>query len=125
MTVNHRETYGGRYLNMADHRVTSARPRSTRCATPPTAGSSPTCTDAGLEPWGGVRHLAVIASPAPTHAVDVSETFDLGVASLRAHAAYLAGIGDPDPEAFLRGAAERAAARFGGRLAVTFELLGA
>ena len=50
VTVNHRETYGGRYLNMADHRV-PGRPRSTRCATPPTAGCSPTSTDAGLEPW--------------------------------------------------------------------------
>ena len=123
VTVNHRETYGGRYLNMADHRVTgqatidAVRDAANRWVFTDLA-------DAGLEPWGGVRHLAVIASPAPTHAVDVSETFDLGVASLRAHAAYLAGIGDPDPEAFLRGAAERAAARFGGRLAVTFELLG-
>jgi LmbE family N-acetylglucosaminyl deacetylase len=123
VAVNHRETYGGRYLNMADHRVAgqatidAVRDAANRWVFTDLA-------DAGLEPWGGVRHLAVIASPAPTHAVDVSETFDLGVASLRAHAAYLAGIGDPDPEAFLRGAAERAAARFGGRLAVTFELVG-
>ena len=124
VAVNHRETYGGRYLNMADHRVAG---QATIDAVRDAANRwvFTDLTDAGLEPWGGVRHLAVIASPAPTHAVDVSETFDLGVASLRAHAAYLAGIGDPDPEAFLRGAAERAAARFGGRLAVTFELLGA
>jgi LmbE family N-acetylglucosaminyl deacetylase len=80
--------------------------------------------DDGLEPWGGVRYLAVVASPQPTHAVDVTHTFSAGVESLRRHAAYLAGLGDPDPEAFLRQSAEATAARFGGRLAVSFELLG-
>jgi hypothetical protein len=80
--------------------------------------------DAGLEPWGGVRHLAVIASPEPTHAVDVTGTFDLGVESLRRHAAYLVGLGGPDPDAFLRRNAEATAERFGGRLGVSFELLG-
>ncbi len=59
-----------------------------------------------------------------THAVDVTDTFDVGVESLRAHAAYLRGLGDPDPEAFLRGGAEAVAERFGGRLGVSFELLG-
>jgi hypothetical protein len=71
-----------------------------------------------------VRYLAVVASPQPTHAVDVTHTFSAGVESLRRHAAYLAGLGDPDPEAFLRQSAEATAARFGGRLAVSFELLG-
>jgi LmbE family N-acetylglucosaminyl deacetylase len=123
VTVNHRETYGGRYLNMADHRWTGlATIDAVR-----DAGNRWVFTDlaeAGLEPWQGVRHLAVVASPQPTHAVDVTGTFELGVASLRAHRAYLEGLGSPDPEAFLRGGAEAAAARFGGRLAVTFELLG-
>jgi LmbE family N-acetylglucosaminyl deacetylase len=122
-TVNHRETYGGRYLNMADHRWTGlATIDAVR-----DAGNRWVFTDlaeAGLEPWQGVRHLAVVASPQPTHAVDVTGTFELGVASLRAHRAYLEGLGSPDPEAFLRSGAEDAAARFGGRLAVTFELLG-
>lgn len=124
VAVNHRETYGGRYLNMADHRVAgqatidAVRDAANRWVFTDLAA-------AGLEPWGGVRHLAVLASPQPTHAVDVTDTFERGVASLRAHAAYLAGLGDPDPEAFLRGAAQAASARFGGRLAVTFELLGA
>ena len=124
VAVNHRETYGGRYLNMADHRVAgqatidAVRDAANRWVFTDLAA-------AGLEPWGGVRHLAVLASPQATHAVDVTDTFERGVASLRAHAAYLAGLGDPDPEAFLRGAAQAAAARFGGRLAVTFELLGA
>lgn len=123
VAVNHRETYGGTFLNMADHRIAG---QATIDAVRD-AGNRwvfPELLDAGLEPWGGVRHLAVIASPQPTHAVDVTDTFDLGVESLRRHAAYLAGLGDPDPEAFLRSNAEATAERFDGRLGVAFELLG-
>jgi LmbE family N-acetylglucosaminyl deacetylase len=123
VAVNHRDSYGGRYLNMADHRVTgqatidAVRDAANRWVFTELA-------DGGLEPWGGVRHLAVLASPEPTHAVDVTDTFDLGVESLRRHAAYLAGLGGPDPEEFLRGMAASAGERFGGGLAVAFELLG-
>ncbi len=125
VAVNHRETYGGVHLNMADHRVAGQATIDARRD----AANRWVFTDltaAGLEPWGGVRYLAVIASPQPTHAVDVGDTFDLGVASLRCHAAYLAGLGppDPDPEAFLRGAAEATGAAAGCSLAVAFELLG-
>lgn len=123
VAINHRETYGGTFLNMADHRVAG---QATIDAVRD-AGNRWVFTDlldAGLEPWTGVRHLAVIASPEPTHAVDVTDTFDLGVESLRCHAAYLKGLGDPDPEAFLRSGAEATAERFGGRLGVSFELLG-
>jgi LmbE family N-acetylglucosaminyl deacetylase len=123
VSVNHRDTFGGVFLNMADHRaVGQATIDGVR-----DAGNRwvfPELRDGGLEPWGGVRHLAVMASPHATHAVDVTETFDLGVESLRRHAAYLAGLGDPDPDQFLRERAEATAARFGGRLAVSFELLG-
>jgi LmbE family N-acetylglucosaminyl deacetylase len=121
--VNHRETYSGVFLNMADHRVVG---QATIDAVRDAANRwvFPELRDAGLEPWGGVRHLAVMASPQPTHAVDVTDTFDVGVESLRRHAAYLAGLGDPDPEVFLRQGAEAAGERFGGRLAVSFELLG-
>jgi LmbE family N-acetylglucosaminyl deacetylase len=123
LAVNHRETYGGTFLNMADHRVCG---QATIDAVRDAANRwvFTDLRDAGLEPWGGVRHVAVIASPEPTHAVDVTETFDLGVESLRRHAAYLAGLGRPDPEAMLRPWSEAAGLRFGGRLAVTFELLG-
>ncbi len=123
VTVNHREAYDGEHLNMADHRfvgqatIDAVRDAANRWV-------FPELRDDGMEPWGGVRHLAVVASSRPTHAVDVTATFDIGVESLRLHAAHLAGLGDPDPEAFLRGAAEANAARFAGRLAVAFELLG-
>ncbi|QGQ20824.1 PIG-L family deacetylase [Cellulomonas sp. JZ18] len=48
--------------------------------------------DAGLEPWG-VRRLLVHGHTRPTHAVDVTgEPLRRGIASLEAHAAYLAGL---------------------------------
>ncbi|HEY3140771.1 MAG TPA: PIG-L deacetylase family protein [Acidimicrobiales bacterium] len=123
LTVNHRETYGGTYLNMADHRVVGqAAIDAVR-----DAGNRWVFTDlldSGLEPWNGIRYLAVMASPQPTHAVDVTTTLARGVESLRCHAAYLAGLGVTDPEPMLRNFAESAASRFGGHLAATFELLG-
>jgi LmbE family N-acetylglucosaminyl deacetylase len=123
LALNHRDTFGGVFPNMADHRaVGQATIDAVR-----DAGNRwvfPELSEAGLEPWGGVRHLAVMASPLATHAVDVTDTFDLGVESLRRHAAYLEALGSPDPAQFLRQRAEATAARFGGRLAVTFELLG-
>lgn len=126
LAVNHRETYGGSHLNMADHRIAgqatidAVRDAANRWVFTDLTGSD----GAVLEPWSGVKHLAVIASPRPTHAVDVTDTFEVGLASLREHAAYLHGLGDPDPETFLRGGAEAVAERFGGRLGVSFELLG-
>ena len=45
----------------------------------------------------------VIASNEPTHFVDVTDTIDLGVASLREHRAYIDGLGrEFDPDQFLR-----------------------
>jgi LmbE family N-acetylglucosaminyl deacetylase len=45
----------------------------------------------------------VIGSNEPTHYVDVTETIDLGVASLREHRAYIEGLGrDFDPDDFLK-----------------------
>ena len=45
----------------------------------------------------------VFASGEPTHFVDVTETIDLGVASLREHRAYIEGLGrEFDPDDFLR-----------------------
>jgi LmbE family N-acetylglucosaminyl deacetylase len=45
----------------------------------------------------------VFASSEPTHFVDVTETIDLGVASLREHRAYIEGLGrEFDPDDFLK-----------------------
>ena len=121
VAVNHRETYGPGVLNMADHRVvgqaTSDAGRD--------AANRGLFRDLGDEAWSGVRHVAVTGSPQPTHAVDVTDTFDKGVESLRAHSAYLAGLGDhplADPEAFLRQIAEATGERAGVPMAVAFEV---
>ncbi len=123
ITGNHYFTWGGSGLNMADHRnvglaaIDAARDAGNRWV-------FPELLDEGLEPWRGARRIFVNASPFPTHAVDVTYTIDRGIASLRAHEAYLAGLGADgmaDPAPFLRGIAEQAGERFGGRLAVTFE----
>lgn len=46
----------------------------------------------------------VIAGGEPTHFVDVTDTIDLGIASLREHHAYIEGLGrEFDPDEFLRG----------------------
>ncbi len=52
-------------------------------------------TDCG-PPWGGVRWIAYNSSTQPTHAADVTEHFDKGVASLEYHRAYIEALGDPD-----------------------------
>jgi LmbE family N-acetylglucosaminyl deacetylase len=124
ITSNFHMVWQGPYLNMADHRnvglaaIDAARDAGNRWV-------FPELLDEGHEPWNGARRIFVNASPFSTHAVDVTDTIDRGVASLREHAAYLAGLGDggmSDPDAFLRSSAEATGERFGGRLAVAFEL---
>ncbi|MBB5805256.1 LmbE family N-acetylglucosaminyl deacetylase [Saccharothrix ecbatanensis] len=121
ITGNHHETFPGGFLNMADHAavgravIDAVRDAANRWV----------FRDLDLEPWSGVRFVAVNASPYGGHAVDLTDTFDLGVASLREHKAYLEALGGDmgQPEVFLREAAEQTGARFGGRLAAGFEVL--
>jgi len=121
ITGNHHETWPGGFLNMADHRVVGA---ATIDAVRDAANRW-VFRDLDLEPWSGVRHVAVASSPNATHAVDITDSFAASVASLREHKAYLAALGGDmaDPEAFLRRMAEMTGQRFGGRLAAGFELL--
>ena len=50
-----------------------------------------------------IKDAYVMASGEPTHFVDVTDTIELGVASLREHRAYIDGLGrDFDPDEFLR-----------------------
>jgi LmbE family N-acetylglucosaminyl deacetylase len=120
MAHDERPPWGG--FNMSDHRagglaaVDAARDAANRWV-------FPELVDEGLEPWR-VRWLAICASGRPTHAVDVSEVIDRGIASLEQHRAYLDGLSSPtDPDPFLRGAAQATGEQFGGRLAVAFEVL--
>jgi hypothetical protein len=71
-----------------------------------------------------VRRVAVFASPEAGHAVDIGATFDRAVASLEAHAAYLAGLGGPKAGEFLRAAAEQSGEHLPrATLAAAFELI--
>lgn len=125
VTVNHRETYPGGGFNMADHRVTglavldAVRDAANRWV-------FTDLLDEGLQPWGGVRWVAMSGSPQSSHAVDITNTFHRGVASLAAHRRYLAALGDgpmADPAGVLRAMADQTAQRFGGRMATAFELI--
>ena len=124
ITSNHHMVWSGPYLNMADHRnvglaaIDAARDAGNRWV-------FPELLDEGYEPWNGARRVFVNASPFSTHAVDVTDTIDRGVASLLEHRAYLAGLGDggmSDPDEFLRSSARSTGERFGGKLSVPFEL---
>jgi LmbE family N-acetylglucosaminyl deacetylase len=122
ITANFRETYGGIALNQADHIAVGravldgARDAGNRWVFPDLLGE-------GLDPWNKVRQIWAVASPDGRHGVDVSETFELGIASLQEHRAYLAGLGEAhDPAEFLESFARMAGSRLGVALGVGFEV---
>ena len=90
-------------LNQADHRVAglvavdALRDAANRWV-------FPELLDEGLEPHS-VRWLLVGGDPRPTHGVDITgEPLARGIASLEAHAQYLAGIpGHPPPRQMIAG----------------------
>lgn len=95
-------------VNQADHRAVGLATLDA-CRD---AGNRWVFPEAG-QPWTGIREVYVVGASAPTHYVDVSDTLELGIASLRAHAAYIAGLGwEFDPDEFLRNIAG-----FGGMVA--------
>jgi len=82
--------------------------------------------EAGSQPWNGVRYVAISGSPEATHAVDITDTFEAGVASLEAHRVYLDGLGEhpmADARGFLEWIASMTAPRFDDKLASSFELI--
>lgn len=120
LSINFRETWGGVAWNHSDHRsVGRALLDAVR-----DAGNPWLFTDRG-EPWDGVRFTAFSGSPQATHAVDTTDTFDIGVASLAAHAVYLEHLGGDmaDPADFLRRAASATGEAYGVELAAGFEIL--
>jgi len=72
----------------------------------------------------GVKTVCISGSPQADHAVDVTDFLDKGIASLKAHKAYIQNLtGDFDPEAFLRNNASATGKRFGCQYAVGFEVM--
>ncbi|PZS17503.1 MAG: PIG-L domain-containing protein [Pseudonocardiales bacterium] len=81
--------------------------------------------DEGLPPWPA-KQVLVAGGTQVTHAVDVSEHFDTGVASLEAHGVYLAGLGAhamAEPREFLESIARATGSRLGVTFAVGFEVI--
>ena len=123
VTNNFRDTWGGRNLNQADHiAVGKAVVDAVR-----DAGNrwifNEQLTD-GLEPWGGVTQVWAFGSPAAGHAVDTTDSFEAGVASLEAHRAYIDGLGweDFDEREMLEGFSRMGGARMGIAFAAMFEV---
>ena len=126
VTGNFRDTWGGRNLNQADHIAVgravldAVRDAGNRWVFADQLGDRA----GGLEPWGGVREVWAFGSPQATHAVDTTDTFDAGVASLEAHRAYIDGLGWEhfDPREFLEGGARATGQRLGVAFAAGFEV---
>jgi LmbE family N-acetylglucosaminyl deacetylase len=81
--------------------------------------------DEGLEPCRVSTLLVSGVFPA-AHGVDVTDSFDAGVASLEAHAEYLRGLGDNpmgEPREFLEAFARQTGSRLGCKYAVAFEVI--
>jgi LmbE family N-acetylglucosaminyl deacetylase len=123
ITGNFRDTWGGQNLNQADHIATG---RAVLDAVRD-AGNRWVFNDqltAGVEPWGGVKQVWAFGSPGAAHGVDTTDTFDAGVESLKAHAAYIAGLGweNWDEREFLEGMARATGQRMGVAFAAPFEV---
>ncbi|MFI9325004.1 PIG-L deacetylase family protein [Kitasatospora aureofaciens] len=126
ITSNFRETYGGVFLNQADH-IAVGRATLDGVRDAGNRWVFRELLDEGHEPWNGVRQIWAASSPEARHAVDTTGTFDLGVASLEKHKAYLAGLAGlggamADAREFLEGFGRGAGTRLGTRFAVPFEV---
>jgi LmbE family N-acetylglucosaminyl deacetylase len=118
MTMNFDLTWGeGGGVNHSDHRgvgltvLDACRDAANRWLFPELGAA-----------WSGVQYVYVAAASSPTHYVDVSGTLDLGVASLREHGAYIAGLGGEfDPDEFIRSVCGFGGQAAGCQYAVTFQ----
>ncbi|OPC80254.1 PIG-L domain-containing protein [Embleya scabrispora] len=124
ITGNFRDTWGGAFLNQADH-IAVGRAVVDGVRDAGNRWIFPELVEEGHQPWGGVRAVWANGSPRSGHAVDTTEDFATGVASLKAHAAYLAGLGQhpmAEVEEFLEGMGRAAGSRLGTRFASAFEV---
>ena len=112
---------GPRFLNQADHRAVglavldAARDAGNRWI-------FPELLDEDSQPWAGVTDVYLMGANQPSHGVEVTGTLSAGVDSLRAHRAYLDGLGrDFDPEQFLRAVTADAGRALGVEHAIAIE----
>lgn len=128
ITLNHRDSWtpgpGGPW-NTPDH-VAVGRATLDAAADAGNRWIFPELTEQGLEPWNGVRWVAVAGSTTPTHAASAAPGMERAVESLLCHRAYIEALTDQDPEEYVReflgGIATRTGRRFDGVPAVAFEL---
>lgn len=123
ITGNFRQTFGPGALNQADHMVLG------RCVLDGVRDAAnrwifPEQLTDGLEKWGGVTAVWAAGSPRAAHGVDTTETFSLAVDSLKAHRAYIDGLGweNFDEEEFLGGMLRAVGTRMSTAYAVPFEV---
>jgi LmbE family N-acetylglucosaminyl deacetylase len=124
ITNNFRDTWdGASALNQPDHIATG---RATLDAVRDAANRwiYTEQLSEGLDVWTGVRQVWAAGSPESRHGIDISEALDRGVESLRAHQAYINGLGwqDFDPAEYLEGIARPTGTRLGTTFAVPFEV---
>ncbi|MBA3232556.1 MAG: PIG-L family deacetylase [Propionibacteriales bacterium] len=124
ITNNFCETWDGAVaLNQADHIATG---RATLDAARDAANRwiFTDQRDAGLEPWDGVLEVWAAGSPLSRHGVDTTDSFERGVESLRAHQAYVDGLGweNFDPAEFLEAGARAAGAALGTSTGARFQV---
>jgi LmbE family N-acetylglucosaminyl deacetylase len=116
ITANFDLTWDGTAVNHADHRAVGLAVLDA-CRDAANEWCFPDAGDA----WAGANTVYVGGVGEPTHYVDVTDTFDRGVASLQEHRAYIEGLGAAfDADAFLRGIAASNGEAAGCPLAVTF-----
>ena len=125
LTLSHHLQFPTGHLNQADHRhvgiavFDAARDAANRWIFPEQL-------EEGLEPWEGVRFVAVFGPANATHGIDVTGYWEQGQDSLRQHAAYFEYLG-PEIEArtfeFLTLHAVEAGKAFGCEHAVFAELV--
>jgi len=123
ITNNFADTWGGESLNQADHIATG---KATLDAVRD-AGNRWVFTEQvedGLSPWGGVKEVWAAGSPESKHGADITDSFDAGVESLKAHSAYIEGLGweNFDPAEFLEGMSRTTGSRMGVAHGVPFEV---
>jgi LmbE family N-acetylglucosaminyl deacetylase len=127
LTLNHRDTWGDGAWNTPDH-VAVGRATLDAVADAGNRWIFPELTEQGLEPFNGVRWVAIAGSSRPTHAVDAGPGLERAVRSLLEHRTYLEALTDQDPETYVRDFLTTrtwaVAERFGGTPAVAFEVFG-